>query len=249
MFYHLKKSALPTIAAVSLLVMSAGAAQAMDKSEVEKIVHDYIKNNPQLILDSVNDYQIKMAETKKAEALANNHEQLYKDHGSPFIGNENGDVTIVEFFDYNCGYCKKGFPELQKAADQDKNIKVIFKDFPILGPSSETASKWALAAEKQNKYFEFHTALMNHKGRLDDAALEEIAKGLGLDVAKLKADTQDTAVLMQIEKNRALARELGISGTPAFIVGDELMPGMVNAESLLDAVASQRKKKDDKKAE
>ena len=144
-----------------LLVGNAHAAVSekftKEQSEqVEKIIHDYIVKHPDLIMKSVDDFQRASMEQKQQGAIKQNRAALFDDDKSPFMGNPAGDVTIIEFFDYNCHYCKQVFPEIKSLTETDKNLKVIFKDFPILGPTSEVAAKWALAAQAQGKYFPFH---------------------------------------------------------------------------------------------
>ena len=143
------------------------------------------------------------------------------------IGNPKGDVAMVEFFDYNCGYCKGMFPAMMETVKADGNIRLLMKEFPILGPSSVTATKAALAARKQNKYTELHLALMDHKGSLTDDAVMQVAKDTGLDLARLQKDMADPAVTAIITKNRDLAQDLDIQGTPALVIGDTLVPGAV----------------------
>lgn len=221
----------------------AEEASALTKEQVQQIVHDYIMENPMVIMTSVDDYQKRTVKERSTAAIQSNYDDLYNDTEAPFIGNKEGDVTIVEFFDYNCGYCKKAFAELQAFAATDKDVKIVFKDFPILGASSESAAKWSLAAHKQGKYFEFHRRMMEHKGQITDEVLESAAKDAGLDVAKASAWIGGTEALIQIEKNRALASQLGISGTPAFIIGEEVAPGAVSAEELKRMVGEHRKAK------
>lgn len=240
----LKKSALLGFAA--LLAVASTAAQAektvLTQEDIEKIVHGYIEAHPEVILKSVETYQKKGMAERQAAALKQNHDLLFKDDRSPFVGNEKGDVTMIEFFDYNCGYCKKVFPEIQGVIAEDKNVKVIFKDLPILGPTSEVAAKWALAAHKQQKYFAFHQKMMEHQGPINDEVLTQAATDAGLDVARIKADIEGTDVLIQLERNRSLASELGLAGTPAFIVGDEILPGGGNKEALKAKIEDARKK-------
>jgi len=178
------------------------------------------------------------------DAVGKHRQTLLNDIDSPEAGNPDGDVTLVEFFDYNCGYCKKAFSAVQEVLEKDKKVRVVFKEFPILGPSSETAAKWALAAGKQKKYFEFHKKLMNNKSPIDDVLLEKIAKDIGMDVDQAKKDTGSADVLKQIEDNRSLASSLGLGGTPAFVIGEEVVPGMMFPEDFLKKIAEMRKKKD-----
>lgn len=222
---------------------AAPVAAALDKTAVEKIIYDYIMANPQVILDAVDQHQRRTMQEKSRNAIKSNEDQLFKNDSSPFIGAADGDITVVEFFDYNCGYCKKVLPEVQKLIETDKKVKVVFKEYPILGPSSELAAKWALAAKNQNKYFEFHTKMMEHKGAIDDAVLEGVAKDVGLDVEKIKKDIEGTDIMIQIEKNRALAAQMGVNGTPAFVIGEEIVPGAIPADEMAKKIEEYRKTK------
>ena len=233
---------------VLALAGSASPSQAfavavpLDKAAVEQIVKSYIMENPQLILDSVENYQKKARTERQSEGLKKSKDTLLKDLDSPETGNPQGDMTIVEFFDYNCGYCKHAFPEIKALLETDKNIRVVFKEFPILGPTSVTASKWALAANKQKKYFEFHSALMENKQPITDELLEKIAKDVGLDTKQVKADAEDKGIQAQIDKNRQLSESLGLTGTPAFVIGDEVLPGFIQLDEMERMIAGIRAK-------
>jgi len=209
-----------TVIAISLSLTHTSQAE-MTNSDVQKIVESFIMENPETILKSVNDYQTKGVSERQEQALTANKRKIYDDSFSPITGNENGDVIVVEFFDYNCGYCKRAFESVDKLIQTDKGVKFVFKEFPILGPTSETAARWALAAHNQGKYTEFHTQLMKSKGRINDQMLENLATSLSLDVAKLKKDAQSDKISKHISENRALAQQLGVTGTPGFIIGDE----------------------------
>lgn len=223
--------------------LAATSAFAADKAEVEKIVHDYIMNHADVILKSVEDYQKKDRIEQQSAALKEHGDKLFKNETAPFAGNPDGDVVMFEFFDYNCHFCKDAFSEIKKLLDADKNLKIVFFDFPILGPSSEEAAKWALAAQKQGKYFEFHQGVMEHKGVLDDDALEEIAENAGLDVAKVKADIKNADIFATLEKTRTLAGQLGIGGTPGFILGDQVFSGGLSADNFKTRIEDIRKSK------
>lgn len=230
-------------ATVSLGVMIAGAAAhaEMTKEEVEKIVKEYIANHGDEILKSVDEFQKKDIKVKQDEAMKQHHDELFNNEHSPFIGNEKGDVTLIEFFDYNCHYCKEIVPNLRKLAEEDKGLKIIFKDIPILGATSETAAKWALAAHKQDKYFDFHVKLMNNKGPINDELLQKSAESVGMDVAKAKKDAESTDVLIQLERNRSLFSSMGFNGTPAFVLNEEAFSG--GQEDLKAKIAAAREKK------
>lgn len=203
----------------------AASSSVLTRADVENIVRDFINENPQLILSSVDTYQQRSMQEQQTAAVKMNQDRLFRNERSPFIGNANGDVIMVEFFDYNCGYCKKVLPELQELIKADSNLKIVFKDLPILGPSSEVAAKWALAAQRQNKYFEYHSAVMKHQGQLNADVLTKIATDVGLDLDRAKQDAEGTDVLIQLEQNRSLAGQMNIGGTPAFVLGEEIIPG------------------------
>lgn len=245
-----QKFIVPAIALAAVMGLGFIPAQAADKSltkeDVEQIVHDYIVKNPKLILDSVDDYQKSFVEKRSAEGMKKNKDVLVNDPNSPEAGNPKGDAVMIEFFDYNCHYCKSALPAVQSLLDKDKNVRVIFKDFPILGPTSETAARWALASNKQKKYYEFHTALMNAKEPVSEEMLAKTAKSVGMDADKAKADAASPEVTIQIEKNRALASDLGISGTPAFIIGDFVSRGMISLEEMQKRISDVRNKGDKK---
>jgi protein-disulfide isomerase len=151
-------------------------------------------------------------------------------------------VTFVEFFDYNCGYCKSMFPSMMDTIKQDGKIRVIMKEFPILGPPSLTASRVALAARKQGKYSETHLALLGHKGALSDESVMQIAKDVGLDLKKLQDDMKSPEITVILGKNHDLADALGIDGTPALVIGDTLVDGAVGQGRLGELIAAARKK-------
>jgi protein-disulfide isomerase len=233
-----KKTAL---AAVLVLFAAQAQAAELTRAEVESIVHEYIVSHPQDILDSVQGYQEKSSRDKQVSAIKDNRETIYNDPLTPEAGNANGDVTVVEFFDYNCGYCKKVAPEVLGLIKDDKKVRVVFKDFPILGPSSEAAAKWALAAHKQKKYFEFFKAMMQNHAPITDELLEKVARDIGMDVAQGKKDAASTDVMLQIERNRSLAANMDIHGTPAFVVGEDLSPGAISLDEMKQMVAATRK--------
>lgn len=248
-------SVLPTrLAAVAALALglaaatapAALAADALSKAQadqVREIVRQYLIENPEVLVEAMqvlDERQQAAVEQAQKEALKTHAEQIFNDPGSPVLGNPDGDVTLVEFFDYQCGYCKAVYPAVMKAAAEDKGLRVVMKEYPILGPESLYASRAALASREQGKYAEFHAALMAHKGKLEEATVDDIARKTGLDLAKLKADMAGAAVEDQIGTTMALARALGIRGTPAFVVGETLLPGAVPLERLKQEIAKVR---------
>ena len=157
-------------------------------------------------------------------------------------GNPDGDVTVVEFFDYRCGYCKRFAPTLEKIKKQDPKLRVVYKEFPILGPDSMKGAQAALAAREQGRYVEFHEALMRVRGNLNDKTITAVARSVGLDTDRLRKDMQSPMILNAIRNTRKLAAALGITGTPAVIVGDEIVRGAVPLERLAAMIAAARAK-------
>jgi protein-disulfide isomerase len=164
---------------------------------------------------------------------------LLHDASSPVGGNPAGDVTIVEFFDYNCSYCKRVAPTVKALIKSDPNIRVVYKEFAILGPPSVLAAKAALAAQRQGKYVPFHGALMS-SGRATDSTIAALAKNLGMDYGKLLKDMKDPAISKTLQRTYRLAGLLGINGTPAFIIGNQLVPGAISADALARMVRAER---------
>jgi protein-disulfide isomerase len=230
------------LAAMALLLFATALpARAEDPSpaevaKIQKIVRDYLREHPEVIVDALQEYQHRQ-DTQKVEqtrqTIAAMKDELLHDPTSPITGNPNGDVTVVEFFDYRCPYCKAVAPDLAKAVAADGKVRLIYKEFPILGPASITAAKAALAAVRQDKYPAFHDKLFAFKGNLDDAAIYAMASDLGLDVVRLKADMEKPEIESVIYHNYRLADKLKIEGTPAFVIGGELLPGAVSFDNLI----------------
>lgn len=217
---------------------------AAQKEALGAVIKDYLMDNPQVIFDSIEAYreqEEQMEQAKAANAIKDNLAKLTS-ADAPSIGPLDADVTIVEFFDYNCGYCKRAVPDIRSIAKKDKNVRFVFKEMPILGPTSMTAAQWAMAAHKQDKYFEFHIALMEHRGPKNEKQLSTIAKDLKLDVDQMKKDANSSEIQAMIDADVALARTIGINGTPAFIVGETLFPGYIGEDGMLKAIKENRKK-------
>jgi len=234
------------------LVSGAHDAQAKDasfseaqKAELEDFVRDFIMNNPEVLIESVNQMREKEQQEQEAnakKALDDHAEFLLKDKSVPEIGNPEGDVTIIEFFDFNCGYCKRAFDVVSETVEKDKNVRVRFIDLPILSVSSEMASKWALAAKKQGKYWEFHSILMKNPAPKDEENMTNMANEVGMDVEKLKKDAESEDVKKELENARKVANALSITGTPGFIIGDEIIRGYAEYEAFKAMIEDQRKK-------
>jgi protein-disulfide isomerase len=173
--------------------------------------------------------------------MKDNRAALFDDPHSPVDGNPQGDVTIVEFLDYNCHACRRMAPILAEARNRDPGLRIIYKEFPIRGPDSTLAAKAALAAHRQGKYLEFHNALISSRGHVTQAVIQETAQALELDVERLFAEMEDPAIARQIERNRALAQQLGITGTPGLVIGSEVRSGLLKLPALETWIAQERK--------
>lgn len=242
----LRHTALTLTALTALIAAPAlaeeGSFTDAQKAEIGSIIRDYILENPGIIFEAADKHRATQEEEAQKQAAVKIEEHLPYLHSAavPSTGNPDGDVTIVEFFDYNCGYCKKALPDIQALVEEDKNIRVVFMDLPILGPTSRTAALWALAAKEQGKYFEYHVALMSHNGAKEDAELEKIAKDVGLDVAKMKKFIASPEAEAALTKSMEISRDIGVNGTPAFIVDKTFIPGYVGEDGLKQAISENR---------
>ncbi|GAB2174914.1 DsbA family protein [Dongia sp. agr-C8] len=213
------------------------------KTEIEKIVHDYLLKNPEVIREAIQELQAKEEQSKadaQTQAVLQNKDALFNDPATPVAGNPMGDVTVVEFFDYHCPYCKAVASPLQKLIEEDKGVRLVMKEFPILGQDSILASQAALASVGQGKYWEFHQALMEHRGPFDMEVIKSIAAKVGLDPEKLEADMQSDKIKPAISANHDLAKTLDIGATPTFIIGDQVVEGAVPLEQLKDLIKKAR---------
>ncbi|MFT3731698.1 MAG: DsbA family protein [Hyphomicrobium sp.] len=198
------------------------------KKALGDIIKDYLVKNPEIMFEIQNALDEKSQKEQDAKLkafMATNAKTIYRSAGSSVAGDPNGDVTVVEFFDYNCGYCKRGLPEVQKLIEGDKKVRFVFKELPILSKGSEEAARVALAAKLQGKYWEFHQALLGSKAQANEASALKVAESLGLDMNKIKADMASDAVKNELQSDLQLAKQLGVNGTPHFLVGDKSIPG------------------------
>jgi protein-disulfide isomerase len=222
-----------------LFIFQGVQAQNMTEDQVKKLALDAILENPEIIMQAVTILQ--QREKERAASGANTVRlQLESDPNAPNLGNPEGDVTVVEFFDYNCPYCRSAGETMQALLAADANVRVIYREWPILGDDSVIAARAALAAREQGKYEAFHWALMNGEGRVTEAVIFKVARDLGMDIAQLEADMVSPAVQAHIALSNALAQQLGFTGTPAFIVGDKTAPGMLSFDEITILVAEAR---------
>ena len=215
----------------------------LSSAKFEMIIHNYILAHPEVLIESLKlakQRQEDQAAAKAKSFIAANKTQLLDDPNSPVFGNAHGDVTIVEFFDYRCPYCRQADPVLKKLISEDPKVRLVQKQLPILGPASVLAARAALAANKQNKLAVLHDALMARNPNFDEEGMLKVAESLGLDVARLKADMASPEVNAEIMNSARLAKELGLTGTPAFIVGSVLIDGGTNFATLKSMVSNAR---------
>ena len=205
--------------------------------EIETIIKNYLIKNPKIIKSTLDDYK-KTAEINKK----NNAIKLLKDIENPGIYNENSDITIYEFFDYNCGYCKSVVKTIMDVMSEDKKVNLVFVELPILSQNSYIAATAALASEKQGLYNDYHLSLMSVKGRINEDVIFKIAKKTGLNINQLKIDMKNPEIENKLTKNREIAKLLNLNGTPAFIVGDIIYPGALQKSDLKQIIKSFREK-------
>ncbi len=210
---------------------------------IEGVIQDYLVRHPEVVIDAIRAYQAEQTrkeEQARRQLLTEQRGRLEDPATSYVTGNPDGDVTLIEFFDYRCPYCKRVVGHIAKLREEDKGLRIVFKEFPILGPESVIASRAALASRAQGKYEAFHDALMASRGSLDQETVMQIAAEVGLDVERLARDMKGDEIMAVIEENYRLARALGIDSTPTFIIGNELVRGAVPLDSIKSYIVQAR---------
>jgi len=214
-----------------------------EEDAIRQLVRDYLLANPEVLMEAAQVYRERQQEIQQQqarEALVSRREELDQDPDSPVLGNPDGDVVVVEFFDYRCPYCVRVAEPLREAVEDDGNIRLVMKEFPILGPESMVAARMALAAEKQGKYEELHFAMMTVSGKLTEAKAFKIAEKIDLDMDQLRRDMEAPEIDAMLQRNFALAQALQINGTPAFVIGDEVVRGAIDMGALREIVGRTR---------
>lgn len=230
-------------ATFALALPEQSLSQEISDDRFKALVAETLRENPELVLEALQALEARQAEMQAAAAMAVVTEErglLERDPNAPILGNPDGDVTIVEFFDYNCPYCKRAMPEVNALLAEDTNVRLVLREWPILSEGSAFAARAALASRQQGKYAEMHDALMTMRGKVEAEAVLRIAGEVGLDVEKLKIDMQSPEVEEHIATSIRLAEALGFNGTPSFVVGDQLIPGFVEKPQLVEAVTAAR---------
>jgi protein-disulfide isomerase len=220
------------------------AISPKQREAIERIIHDYIVKHPEVLIEAMQaaeEREKSQGAARAQDALVTRRAELLDDPAAPIGGNPKGNVILVEFFDYRCPYCKEVEPALEQMLREDGNIRLVYKEWPILGKPSVYASRMALAAKKQGKYDAFHKAMMAAKGQIDEEVVQKVATTVGVDLAKAKAQMEDDDIDALIKRNYSLADALDIHGTPAFVIGNEIIPGAVDVSVLKAKIAAARK--------
>ncbi len=235
-----------TLSAAPLAALDLDAMSEGERAAFREEVRSYLLENPEVLLEA---FQILEQRQAEAEAVADqqlvaaNADEIYDDGFSWVGGNPEGDVTVVEFMDYRCGYCRRAVPEVAQLLEMDGNIRFVIKEFPILGEASMLSSRFAIATKQvagDEAYKQVHDALMEFGGDVTDVTLGRIAEGLGIDPEPILAAMDAPEVTEQIAQTHALAQRLQISGTPSFVMGDQLLRGYMTADQMLDIVEGLR---------
>lgn len=241
---------LPGLVGLALMVLGTAVAQpaggftAQQRQEIVSIIREALKSDPSLLRDAITALQEDEEQRKQAAArglIGELGPALTRTPGDPVAGNPNGDVTVVEFFDARCPYCRRMVPVMADLLKRDPNVRVVYKDFPILGPASVTATRALLAAQKQGGYHKLYNVLMTGSPNVDTEALRAAAGKAGLDWERLQRDMGDPDIQARITANLALGRQLDLQGTPAYVIGNQILPGAVDLATLQAAIATARK--------
>ncbi len=232
------------LATTALLMLPIAAiADGMDEDRIKELVLEAIRENPGIVFEAAQLFeqqQQALQAQAAAQVLDTEKATLENDPNAPVLGNPDGDVTVVEFFDYNCPYCRRVKPEMEALLAADPNVRVVYREWPILGDGSVFAARAALASRNQGKYEEFHWAMMQLKERAEEASILRTAEDIGLDVAQLRRDMNGPEIEEHIQTSMRLAQSLGFSGTPSFVIGDSLAPGLILADQMIELVDQAR---------
>lgn len=219
------------------LVARFGGGTPLDpeRAQVEGIVREYVLANPEIIPEAMD----RLRDNEAAKAVAENRTAILKPYAAAWMGNPQGDVTITEFYDYNCGFCRAVLPTLEKLVATDPGVRIVFRELPILAAESGDAARLSLAAAEQGKFMPFHNALYA-AGRVTPETMDAAAAAAGLDRARAAETAQSPRVAAEIDTNSDLAGKLGMTGTPAWVIGDKTYSGALSYEALVDAVKEAR---------
>lgn len=220
------------------------ALSTSEKNQVEKMIADYLMENPEALRAALENMQVHYAnleEERKKQALRQSAEELFRSKTDFTMGPDDAPITIVEFFDYNCGYCKRAFEPLMQTLQENTDVRLVFKELPILSESSQEAAEIALAIGDRMKFLTFHTKLMTHKGAINSVFIDRTLEELDLSPAAIRKAAKSRDIAETLDNTQRLAAQLGISGTPAFIVNDELLPGALDKQQFDELIEGIRK--------
>ncbi len=241
--FRLMLSACALLALAFAAPASAQSFNDAQRAEIERIVKDYLLKNPELLQEAIAELEKRQsaADAERHKLAVKQHaEALFRSPRQVTLGNPQGDVTFVEFFDYNCGYCKRALSDMLELVKADANLKVVLKEFPVLGQGSVEAAQVAAAVHMQDrsgkKYLEFHQKLLGGRGQADRARALAVAKEVGLDVARIEKDIASAEVRQSIEESFKLAEALGLNGTPSYVIGEEIVVGAVGLGALKEKI-------------
>jgi len=233
--------------AFAATAVSAQTVSEPQRGEIEKIIRDYLLRHPEVLQEAMAELEKKqaVAESEKARAaVKTNAQALFNSPRQVTLGNPQGDVTFVEFFDYNCGYCKRALDDMMTLMSKDPKLKVVLKEFPVLGPNSTEAAKVAVAVRMQDKtgkkYLEFHQKLLTGRGQADRPRALAVAKEIGLDMARLDKDLKSDEIDATLAESMKLAEALGLNGTPSYVIGNDVVIGAVGAATLGQKIQAAR---------
>lgn len=221
----------------------ATAADSLPVDAIRKIVRDYLIEQPEVLLEAQEALKAKQAEREAMQArvaIRQNRHEIFEDPATPVGGNPDGAITIVEFFDYRCGYCRRAKPILDELLVDYTDIRIVYKELPILGPGSTLAARAALASRVQGNYLTFHSALMKDTREFDLNGILAIAESVGVDPERLAHDMKGEAIDAIIQRNHALAKAIGISATPSFVIGEHVIRGLPPLVAFRSIIAGER---------
>ncbi|KQI70880.1 hypothetical protein AN191_15440 [Loktanella sp. 5RATIMAR09] len=231
------------ISTAMLVIPFMAVADELTEDRIKELVLEAIRENPGIVFEAAQLFEEQQQANQAlvaAQVLATEREALERDPNAPVLGNPDGDVTVVEFFDYNCPYCRRVKPHMEALLAADPNVRVVYREWPILGEGSVFAARAALASRNQGKYEEFHWAMMELSGRAEEASVMRAAEDIGLDVVQLRRDMNAPEIDEHIATSMRLSRAIGFSGTPSFVIGDSLAPGLIDADQMISMVNQAR---------
>lgn len=231
------------ISTAMLVIPFMAVADELTEDRIKELVLEAIRENPGIVFEAAQLFEEQQQASQAlvaAQVLATERDALERDPNAPVLGNPEGDVTVVEFFDYNCPYCRRVKPHMEALLAADPNVRVVYREWPILGEGSVFAARAALASRNQGKYDEFHWAMMGLNGRAEEATVIRAAEEIGLNIAQLRRDMTAPEIDEHIQTSMRLSRAIGFSGTPSFVIGDNLAPGLIDADQMISMVNQAR---------